>query len=154
MDKGYIPRGMKITGDVESDGDLVLSGEVDGNICIAGLLELDGTVKGSTLKVGRIELSECTIESDIECADHIGIDNGVTIVGNVKARSAEVRGAVKGDMDIMENISVGSTAVVEGRITTGGINVELGAICDISLTRSYSDRRASEFFEEYLSAAE
>lgn len=150
MEKSYIPKGMKITGDVESDGDLLLAGEVAGNVSIEGTLELNGAIHGDHLKVGRVDLTEGTIQSDIECLDYIGIDSGVTIIGNIKARNADVNGAVMGNMDIAENISVGSTAVVEGAIVTKSINVDLGAICNVDLKRSYSEHRASDFFEEYL----
>ena len=71
--KSYIPKGMKIIGDVESDGDLLLAGDVDGNVDIDGTLELKGTVKGKNLRVGRVELTEGNIESDIECLDYINI---------------------------------------------------------------------------------
>ena len=149
MEKSYIPKGMKITGDVVSDGDLMLAGEVDGNVSIEGTLELNGSIRGKDLKVGRVELTEGVIESNIECLDYIGIESGVTIVGNIKAKNADVNGAVMGDMDVEENISVGSTAVLKGEVITKSINIDLGAICDINLARSYSEHRASDFFEEY-----
>ncbi|MBR5421124.1 MAG: polymer-forming cytoskeletal protein [Lachnospiraceae bacterium] len=150
MDKGYIPKGMKITGDLETDGDLLLAGEVDGNVSCGGTLELNGAIRGKRLKVGRVELTEGVIQSDIECSDYISIDSGVTIIGNVKARNADVNGAVKGDMDVSENVSVGSTAVLDGALRTKTINVDLGAICNVDLKESYSDHKASDFFEEYL----
>ena len=149
MEKSYIPKGMKITGDVESDGDLLLAGEVDGNVSIEGTLELNGAIRGKDLKVGRVELTEGVIESNIECLDYIGIESGVTIVGNIKAKNADINGAVMGDMDVEENISVGSTAVLKGEVVTKSINIDLGAICDIDLAHSYSEHKASDFFEEY-----
>ena len=140
---------MKITGDVISDGDLLLQGEVDGNVSIEGTLELNGVIRGKDLKVGRVELTEGIIESNIECLDYIGIESGVTIIGDVKAKNADISGAVMGNLDIEGNISVGSTAVLKGDVVTRSINVDLGAICDINLAKSYSEHKASEFFEEY-----
>lgn len=150
--KSYIPKGMTIIGDVESDGDLKLSGEVMGNVDIDGTLELNGTVKGKDLKVGRVELTEGTIESNIECLDYISIDSGVTVIGNIKAKNADVSGAVLGSIDVEENMSVGPTAVIRGEVNTGTINVDLGAVCDIDLKRGYSDERAAAFFDEYMSS--
>lgn len=150
--KSYIPKGMKIIGDVESDGDLLLAGDVDGNVDIDGTLELKGTIKGKNLRVGRVELTEGNIESDIECLDYISVGPDVTILGNIKAKNADVNGAVMGTIDVEENMSVGSTAVISGEVRTGTINVDLGAVCDIDLRRSYSDERAGAFFEEYLSS--
>ncbi len=152
MEKSYIPKGMKIKGDVISDGDLLLAGEVDGNVQIEGILELEGVIRGHDLKVGRIELAEGVIESNIECLDHIGIGSGVTIIGDIKAKAADVDGAVLGNLDIEGDVRVGSTAVIEGKVLTKNISIDLGAVCDIDLKDSYSDSRAADFFEEYLNS--
>ena len=154
MEKSYIPKGMKITGDVVSDGDLHIAGEVNGNVSIEGTLELNGSLKGDNIKVGSVELTEGTIQSDIECREHIGIGNGVTVIGNIKAGNAIVNGAVKGDIDVEENLAVGSTAVVEGEVSCKNINVELGAVCDVNLKRGGSDSKAAAFFAEYLRGKE
>ncbi|MEE5989486.1 MAG: polymer-forming cytoskeletal protein [Lachnospiraceae bacterium] len=148
--RSYIPKGMKIYGNVQSDGDLFIEGEVDGDVDIDGTLELAGAVRGRKLKVGRVELAEGTIESDIECLDYISIGPGVTIIGDIKAKNADVNGAVKGTIDVTENMAVGSTAVISGEVHTKTINVDLGAVCDIDLKKGYSDERASAFFDEYL----
>ncbi len=150
MEKSYIPKGMKITGDVVSDGDLQIAGEVNGNVSIEGTLELNGSVKGENIRVGSVELTEGTIQSNIECRDHIGIGSGVTVIGNIIAGDAQVNGAVKGDIDVAENLAVGSTAVVEGEVNCKSINVDLGAVCDVNLKHSNTDNRAAAFFEEYL----
>ena len=150
MERSYIPRGMKITGDVSGDGDLQIAGEVNGNVSIEGTLELNGSVKGENIKVGSGELTEGTIQSNIECREHIGIGNGVTVIGNIKAGDAVVNGAVKGDIEVAENLAVGSTAVVEGEVSCKNINVDLGAVCDVNLKRGASDHRAAAFFDEYL----
>ena len=100
--RSYIPKGMKIYGNVQTDGDLFIEGEVDGDVDIDGTLELAGAVRGRKLKVGRVELAEGTIESDIECLDYISIGPGVTIIGDIKAKNADVNGAVKGTIDVTE----------------------------------------------------
>ena len=150
MEKSIIPKGMKITGDVVSDGDLQIAGEVNGNVSIDGTLELNGSVKGENIKVGSVELTEGTIQSNIEWREHIGIGKGVTVIGNIKAGDAEVNGAVRGDIDVAQNLAVGSTAVVEGEVMCKNINVDLGAVCDVNLKHGDSDHRAAAFFEEYL----
>ena len=152
MEKSYIPKGMKICGDVISDGDLLLAGEVDGNVQIEGTLELEGSIKGHDLKVGSIELNDGLIESNIECLEHLSIGSGVTIIGNVKAGSADVNGAVRGDLDIEGNVNIGSTAVLEGRVLAKNVSIDLGAVCNIDLTENYSEHRAADFFDEYLNS--
>lgn len=149
--KSYIPKGMVIIGDVESDGDLDLAGEVVGNVSISGTLELNGSIHGNNLKVGRVELTEGVIESDIECEDYIRVGENVTIIGNVKAKNADVDGAIDGNLDIKNKVIVGSTAVVKGDLVANELGVNLGARCDVDLTKSYANSSASEFFKQYMS---
>lgn len=150
-DKSYIPKGMVITGNVESDGDLTISGEVIGNVSISGTLELDGSIRGNRLKVGRVELTDGVIESDIVCDDYIRVGENVTVIGNVKAKNADVDGNISGDLDVSNKIIVGSTAVVKGNLVADELGINLGARCDVDLTRNYKSNSASEFFAKYMS---
>lgn len=151
MEKSYIPEGMRIVGNVVSDGDLSLGGEVIGNVSIDGALELNGSIKGKKIKVGRTELTKGIIESDIDCKEYIGVGKGVTVIGDIKARNADIDGAVEGDLTIAEKISVGSTAVIKGDVTAAELAVDLGAVCDMNLEKSFGqDDRAAEFFKSYM----
>lgn len=150
MAKGYIPKGMVIKGNVESDGDLVLEGEIIGNVSIEGALELKGNVCGKKLKVGSVELSDGIIESDIECIDYIGVGRNVTIFGDVKADKADINGAIFGNVDVKNEVTIGSTAVLKGDLVANDLSVELGAICDVNLERSYRETKASDFFDKYM----
>ena len=150
MNTAYIPEGMKIVGDVTSDGNLSLAGEVEGNVTIDGSLELNGKIKGDTIRVGRTELTKGTIWSNIECKDYIGIGKGVSVVGNVSANNADIEGAVLGDIDVKEKVFIGNEAVVKGELVAGEIAVELGAVCDINLEKSYKSDKAVNFFDKYM----
>ena len=151
MDKSYIPEGTKIVGNVVSDGDLSLSGEVVGDVSIEGTLELNGSIKGKNIKVGRTELTKGAIESNIECKDYIGIGKGVTVIGNIKAKNADIDGAVQGDLAIEEKVSVGNTAVIKGDVAAGEVAVALGAVCDVNLEKSFGQNsKAADFFKEYM----
>lgn len=151
IDRSYIPKGMVITGNVESDGDLTVAGEVIGNVSISGTLELNGSIRGNKLKVGRVELTEGVIESDIECDDYIRVGENVTILGNIKAKNADVDGAVSGNLDVQNKVIVGSTAVVKGNLMADELGINLGARCDVDLTKSYKNGTASDFFNQYMS---
>lgn len=150
MEKSYIPKGMVVNGDVVSDGDLTLQGEVKGNVSIDGMLELNGKICGKKLKVGRIELSEGYIQSDIECLDYIGVGKDVTIIGNIKATKAEIDGAIQGDIDIKESVMIGSTAVLQGDLIANEFSMDLGARCDVNLAKTYKDKKAKNFFDKYM----
>lgn len=149
-DRSYIPKGMVITGNVESDGDLTVSGEVIGNVSITGTLELEGNIRGNKLKVGRVELADGIIESDIICDEYIRVGENVTIIGNIKARNADVDGAVSGNIEVENKVVVGSTAVVKGNLIANELGINLGARCDVDLTQGHSSGIASDFFKQYM----
>lgn len=150
-ERSYIPKGMVITGNVESDGDLTVSGEVIGNVSITGTLELDGNIRGNKLKVGRVELTDGVIESDIICDEYIRVGENVTIIGNIKAKNADVDGAVSGDIEVDNKVVVGSTAVVKGNLIANELGINLGARCDVDLTKGHNTGAASDFFKQYMS---
>ncbi len=149
MEKSFIPKGMKITGNVDAEGDLILCGEVDGSVKVDGTLELSGSLHGDSLKVGRIELKDCCVETNINCDDHVFIDSNVTIAGDVQAKSAEINGALKGCLDVEDNVIVGSSGVVIGKVSAKDLQIDMGAVCDIVIDRSHADSRPADFFEKY-----
>lgn len=150
VDNSFIPRGMKISGNILSGGDLCVEGDVYGDVMIDGTLELRGNVRGKHIKVGRVELTSGVIESDIECADYISVGEGVTILGNVSAGDADIEGAINGDVIVENKVSIGNTAVIKGKVRAGEVSVDLGAVCEVGIENASQERKASEFFENYL----
>lgn len=150
MESSFIPKGMVISGDIKSGGDLCVEGEVYGDVYIDGTLELRGTVKGKHIKVGRVELDGGVIESDVDCDDYICVGEGVTIIGNVTATNADIDGAISGDLTVKERVHIGGTAVIKGKVKAGEIQVEFGAVCDASIENVGQEGKAAQFFENYL----
>lgn len=150
MESSFIPRGMVVSGDIKSGGNLCVEGEVYGDVYIDGTLELRGSIKGKHIKVGRVELDSGIIESDIECDDYISVGEGVTILGNVSATNADIDGAVSGDLTVLERAHVGGTAVIKGKVKAGEIMVELGAVCEVGIENASQEGKAAQFFENYL----
>lgn len=150
IESSFIPRGMVITGDMKSGGDLCVEGEVYGDVFIDGTLEIRGVVKGKHIKVGRVELDSGIIESDIDCDDYISVGEDVTILGNVSATNADIDGAINGDLIVKEKVHIGSTAVIKGKVQASEMMVELGAICDVGIGNSEEPGKAAAFFEDYL----
>ncbi len=84
---------------------------IDGSINIEGHLRLDGKVKG-----------------DITCSGKLVIGEKGEVVGNINCLSADIIGAVHGDVQVKENTSLFSKSMVKGNIYTLSINIEPGAV--------------------------
>ncbi len=96
--------GCKITGLVTGDGDVQVSGEIDGDCDLEGTVTLakDGMWTG-TIKAGNVIVAG-HVEGDIVATGHIEITNTARITGTVSG----------------EAIAVAEGAVVEGVMKTTG----------------------------------
>ena len=82
-----------------------------GDIISKGNLRLDGELDGSLVSETRVVLGS---ESKLS--------------GTLKAQNAEISGFVKGKIEVEELLVLKPTAVIEGDIKTGKINIESGAV--------------------------
>ena len=69
------------------------------------------------------------------------------MVGNLKAVSAVIAGAVKGDIDVDGPIIIDSTAVVMGNIKSRSVQINNGAVMEGICSQCYSDIDVNTFFE-------
>lgn len=99
-----INHGCRITGTVSGDGDVQVSGEIDGDCDLEGtvMLAKDGLWRG-TIKAGNVIVAG-HVEGDIVAAESVEITD-----------SARITGTVSG-----EAIAVAEGAVVEGVMKTTG----------------------------------
>ena len=89
-----IAKGTKITGDIISDGDIRIDGELIGNIDTKGRLVIGASGK---------------------------------VVGDIKCKSSEIAGTLKGKIFILEQLSLKASSTVSGDIVTGKLSIEPGA---------------------------
>lgn len=86
---------------VKVDGDFVS----DGNVLVQGI------VNGSLRTKGNLR-----------------VEVGAKIKASVEAANAIIRGQIKGNVTIQENLEIGETATVEGDIATKVVSVAPGAV--------------------------
>ena len=84
---------------------------IEGSITIEGHLRLDGKIKG-----------------DITCSGKLVIGDQGEVEGNIHCQSADIIGAVHGDIQVKENTSLFSKSKIKGNIYTFSINIEPGAV--------------------------
>lgn len=84
---------------------------VTGDITTESDIRIDGTLTGNLITNGRLIIGT----------------NG-TIEGDIRCKSAEIEGTMKGKMVIDELLSLKSTSSFAGEITTSQLLIEPGAI--------------------------
>ena len=145
-DTAYITKGTKIKGDIETDGGIDVLGTVEGNVSCSGKLIVGGSIKGN-VNAGEIYSNASKIEGEITAAGSVKIGVGSVVVGNVKATSAVVAGAVNGDIDVEGPVIVDSTAVIMGNIKSRSVQINNGAVIEGFCSQCYSEIDVKSFFE-------
>jgi cytoskeletal protein CcmA (bactofilin family) len=106
--EGYIGVEMRVRGQVEGEGSLVVEGSIEGPVAIEGALSLgteghlSGPVRATSLTVaGRLE-------GDVDTAESVVVSSGGLIIGDVRASRVAIDdggsldGAIEMDFDLPE----------------------------------------------------
>lgn len=122
---------MNITGNVELETSLLLAGKVVGNIDCKDAIEVypSGIVEGN-INAASIKLAGGEVKGNITCAGILETDSETVINGDITAEVIIVRGKVTGQVKASESVSLSSTAVVKGDLSSATISVEKGAVLE------------------------
>ncbi|MBQ4529503.1 MAG: polymer-forming cytoskeletal protein [Lachnospiraceae bacterium] len=146
-DVAVITKGMRIKGDVESDGSIEIVGDITGNVTCKGKLTISGKVNGNS-RASEIFVNQARIEGEIVSDETVKVGNGTVIIGNISASSAVVAGAVKGDIDVNGPVVVDASAVVMGNIKSRSVQINSGAVIEGTISQCYSEVNVQGIFDE------
>lgn len=147
-DVAVITKGMRIKGDVESDGSIEVVGDIIGNITCKGKLTISGKVNGNS-RAAEIFVNQARIEGEVSSNETVKVGNGTVIIGNISAASAVIAGAVKGDIDVNGPVVVDASAVVMGNIKSRSVQINSGAVIEGTFSQCYnSEVDVQGIFEE------
>lgn len=146
-----ITAGMKIRGDISSQGSLDIIGAVEGNIDILGKLNITGTIDGAS-KAADVYAEKARINGDVHSSASIKIGQNSIIIGNIFANSAVIAGAVKGDIDVKGPVILDTSAIVMGNIKSKSVQINNGAVIEGLCSQCYADVSPSSFFEDIKKA--
>jgi cytoskeletal protein CcmA (bactofilin family) len=142
-----ITMGMKITGDIASEGSLELQGSVKGNINIMGKLNITGSIDGDS-KAAEIYADNAKINGEIRSDGSVKIGQSTVVIGNILAFSAVIAGAVKGDIDIQGPVILDTSAIVMGNIKSKSLQINNGAVIEGMCSQCYAEVNPTTFFGE------
>ncbi len=142
-----ITAGMRVKGDILSNGSADVFGEVFGNVQVKGKLNVTGRIAGNS-KAAEILVESAKINGDLLSDGAVQIGVGTVVVGNVEGTDAVIAGAVKGAIDIRGPVIIDSTAVVLGDVKAKSIQINNGARIEGMCELCYAEQSAAKFFEE------
>lgn len=136
-----------IRGDIVSKEDLEVKGGIVGNVEAMGKLTISGAIKGNS-SAAEICAEGARIDGELKSDGWIRIGQNSVAIGNIFAGSAVIAGAVKGDIDVKESLTLDSSAVVMGNIKSKALRINSGAVFEGVCSQCYSEVNPSSFFEE------
>lgn len=90
-------------------------------------LEKGTRVIGDIETTGNIRI-DCDIEGNINAKAKLVLGSTADIKGNITALNAEISGKVVGTIQVQELLILRPTAIIDGDIIGGKINMETGAV--------------------------
>ena len=147
--RAVITKGMTLTGDLQSDGDLDFRGTMNGNITIQGKLKLTGNVQGNSKAADIIVDESVRVIGDLNSDGNVSVGKGVVAIGNISASSATISGAVQGDIDVQGPVILEASAIVMGNIKSKSVQINNGAVVEGMCSQTYADVNPTAFFEEF-----
>lgn len=158
--------GTVITGDFTAEQNVAVYGKIVGNLTTSGNVYINhGAVVSGFVKANRITVEgyvenglngtdilitgPCKIKGGIKASNgNITISNGSIVIGDIVSESGSVNiaGAVKGNIDAKEMVTVYESAIIQGNIHSAQIAIEPGAALDGTCTQDYAKVKPSDFF--------
>ena len=124
-----ITKGTTINGSIISDCSLDVMGTITGDIECLGKLSITGKVTGNST-ASEVFVNTDRLEGSINSEGCVKIAQQTVVIGDIKAASGVIAGAVRGGIDVSGPIVIDSTAVIQGDINARSIQVNNGAVLD------------------------
>ena len=142
-----ITKGMKVSGDIVSQGSMEVMGSIKGNIEILGKLDISGEVEGNST-AAEVFADSAKITGEIHANGSVKVGQSSVIIGNIYATSAVIAGAVKGDIDVQGPVILDTSAIVMGNIKSKSVQINNGAVIEGMCSQCYAEVNPASFFQD------
>lgn len=142
-----ITNGMRVTGDISSQGSMDVLGAVKGNIEILGKLNISGEVEGNSV-AAEVFADSANITGEIHASGSVKVGQSSVIIGDIFATSAVIAGAVKGDIDVQGPVVLDTSAIVMGNIKSKSVQINNGAVIEGMCSQCYAEVNPASFFQD------
>ncbi len=141
-----ITKGTTINGSIISDCSLDVMGTINGDIECIGKLSISGNVVGNSI-ASEVFINTKRLEGSIDSEGSVKIALGTVVIGDIKAGSGVIAGAVKGELDIAGPVVLDSTAIIKGNIKAKSVQMNNGAVLEGFCSLSYASVSIDDIFE-------
>lgn len=144
-DTAIIPKGTIINGNISITDRLEMYGEINGDISSANRVDICGEVTGN-INAEDLHAKDSYIVGQVACVQEAVIHENTVVLGDINAQNLVIEGAVQGQIDIKNKITVGEKAIVESDIKAREIQINNGAVLNGHCSLCYSDIDVKEVF--------
>lgn len=153
-----------VDGNISAKGGISIDGTVNGNVTASEVTVFRrGTVNGDVIATERavicgkvsgdisgkdVHLKKTKVSGNIKASSSVLVDMDAIVTGNISATDLRIVGAVRGEIDVKGNVSLASSAIVQGDIRSASIQIEQGAAVDGVCTQCYANVKPASFFEK------
>lgn len=127
MDTTSINKETEVVGEIHTDEDIIIYGNVKGNVTCHGHLSLHGWIEG-TIVCADGTFDQAIALGDVHCSGTLDISATSSINGNVETLNLISGGRIKGDVLTLESAKFNATAATVGNVQARDIEIERGAI--------------------------
>lgn len=117
-----ISKGTIVVGEIKSEVDINLFGNLKGTLQTTGNVKVGGRVLGD-LHGNDIEMRASSIQGNIKATGNLIIDGASVIIGDVTAKNLQLNGRVKGNILVSEEASLNPNSLLIGDISTASITM-------------------------------
>ena len=117
---------MKITGNITAKCDMKVLGHIVGDVVCEGNIDLSGNIEGN-VSAGNLVIRRGMLTGDVEVRENAVLEREAGVKGNLSAQNVRSAAQSEGEIQAAGIVELQTEAVVQGDITAGGISVMEGA---------------------------
>ncbi|MBR5229579.1 MAG: polymer-forming cytoskeletal protein [Firmicutes bacterium] len=121
----HVTSTMVINGDIKSEDNLQVEGQVYGDIVTSANLTSTNLIIGN-LRAQDVALNGSRLKGNINLGGHLNVAQNTIVIGDIACDSLKVSGKIKGNLDVTGSVVLRDRALVSGNIVTDDIASEPG----------------------------
>lgn len=124
-----IAEGTEIVGEVKLASNAEIYGILHGNVSSTKNIFTKGEIVGDIVAV-NLDMLQAEVRGDVTTLGAVRLSNDSELIGDVAALRLDLRGKLKGNTAVVNEMNVHNTAVLDGNVEAGSIAVGHGAQID------------------------
>ena len=124
--EALISSDMKINGNVQTNSNMKVLGEIKGDVSCDGDIVLKGNIQGD-VKVANLTIENGTLTGNVTAIGNVTIGEGAVLKGNMTAKNVYSNGAIEGEIQAAEKVELQESALIKGDVAAKYFSVVRGA---------------------------